>query len=276
MDKSRYENRSNQWRKRTGAKLRRARRLAGVPKRLVFMTVAGAAALVTQFIVQHSERLPETNLSSWIGPTPAPIAGVASVIDGDTIEIHGQRIRFNGIDAPESRQYCSDAKGFEYPCGRRAAETLNAFLAMSKPVRCTFVTWDQYRRYVGDCTRADGAGVASWMVEHGQALDWPRYSRGAYAGQQAKAQAANLGLWGGTFQAPWEWRTEHSENPRPATSQPLGIISDRQLAQGYACQPRRTCSQISSCDEANWYLVNCSWGGKLDRDRDGIACETLC
>ena len=33
-----------------------------------------------------------------------PITGRASVIDGDTIEIAGERIRFNGIDAPESSQ----------------------------------------------------------------------------------------------------------------------------------------------------------------------------
>nr|WP_246461850.1 thermonuclease family protein [Mesorhizobium sangaii] len=113
------------------------------------------------------------NVSHWIGSTPGPIAGVASVIDGDTIEIHGQRIRFNGIDAPETRQYCDDAKGFEYPCGRRSAEALDSFLSASKPVQCTFVSWDRYGRYVGDCQRADGASVASWMVEHGQALDGP-------------------------------------------------------------------------------------------------------
>jgi endonuclease YncB( thermonuclease family) len=29
------------------------------------------------------------------------ITGQASVIDGDTIEIHGKRIRLSGIDAPE-------------------------------------------------------------------------------------------------------------------------------------------------------------------------------
>ena len=34
------------------------------------------------------------------------LAGVATVIDGDTLEIHGTRIRLHGIDAPESAQLC--------------------------------------------------------------------------------------------------------------------------------------------------------------------------
>lgn len=33
---------------------------------------------------------------------PAPLVGVASVIDGDTLEIRGVRVRLYGIDAPES------------------------------------------------------------------------------------------------------------------------------------------------------------------------------
>lgn len=274
MEKHRYDNRSAQWRKRTGAKLRGARQLVCIPKRLIFVTVAAMAAFVTQFTIQHRDRAPEINLSSQISPSPRLIAGVASVIDGDTIEIHGQRIRFNEIDAPESKQYCDDAKGFKYPCGRRSAEALDRFLAASRPINCTFVAWDRYSRIVGDCRRADGAGVASWMVEHGQALDWPRYSHGAYAGQQAKAEAAKVGLWVGKFQTPWDWRAGHADKA-PANSQPQGIIK-KQVAQSYSCQPRRTCPQISSCAEANWYLANCSWGGKLDRDSDGIPCESLC
>jgi endonuclease YncB( thermonuclease family) len=53
---------------------------------------------------------------------------------------------------------------------------------------------DRYHRFVGDCRRADGVGVASWMVEHGQALDWPRYSHGAHAEQQESAEAGKAGL----------------------------------------------------------------------------------
>ena len=52
------------------------------------------------------------------------------------------------------------------------------------------------------------------------------------------------------------------------------VISTSSVAQ--ECQPRKTCSKIDSCDEAMWYLANCSWGGKLDRDGDGRPCESLC
>ncbi|WP_367118165.1 excalibur calcium-binding domain-containing protein [Mesorhizobium sp.] len=69
-----------------------------------------------------------------------------------------------------------------------------------------------------------------------------------------------------------------SQTGRRPSSQPLGNLSRKLVAQsgGYSCEPRRYCSQISSCDEAQWYLHNCSWGRKLDRDGDGVACETLC
>ncbi|CDX62839.1 conserved exported hypothetical protein [Mesorhizobium plurifarium] len=277
MDKSRYHNRSDQWRKRSGAKRSRALRWASVPRRLIVATIVAASAIAAGTAMKHPDSLHEINLQNLAGARPEPITGVASVIDGDTIEVHGQRIRFNGIDAPESKQYCDDAKGFEYPCGRRSAAALDTFLAASRPVQCTFVTWDRYHRYVGDCRRADGASVAAWMVEHGQALDWPRYSNGAYAALQAKAEAAKVGVWVGKFDAPWDWRASHADGAAPAR-QPLGIVSRKLVAQsgGLSCAPRRYCSQISSCEDAQWYLHNCTWGGKLDRDSDGVACETLC
>lgn len=134
------------------------------------------------------------------------ITGRATVIDGDTIEIHGERIRFNGIDAPESSQVCRDEHGQDYRCGRVAADALDKFLAASRPTRCTFIERDRYGRFVGDCYRADGASVARWMVRQGHALDWPRYSNGAYAEDQRAAKASRSGMWQGEFVPPWEWR----------------------------------------------------------------------
>lgn len=45
---------------------------------------------------------------------------------------------------------------------------------------------------------------------------------------------------------------------------------------GGSCPSRRYCTQIGSCEEAQYYLANCSWGWRLDADRDGVPCETIC
>ncbi len=52
----------------------------------------------------------------------AEIAGRASVIDGDTIEIHGQHIRLHGVDAPKKGQPCYNAAGQPYRCGTIAGQ----------------------------------------------------------------------------------------------------------------------------------------------------------
>ncbi|WP_097109379.1 thermonuclease family protein [Hoeflea halophila] len=129
------------------------------------------------------------------------ITGRASVIDGDTIEIQGKRIRFDGIDAPEARQQCQDATGKPYRCGRVSAEALDAFLAKSRPTACT-VTGTSWDRYVAVCRRADGTDVNRWMVSQGHAIDWPKYSKGRYAGDQAQARSAKRGIWAGKFEWP--------------------------------------------------------------------------
>lgn len=129
------------------------------------------------------------------------LTGRATVIDGDTIEIGGKRIRFDGIDAPESRQTCLDAGGKKYRCGQRSAEALDEFLAASRPTTCApkGKSWD---RVVASCRRADGKDVSAWMVRNGYAVDWPKYSKGLYAAEQAEAKAARAGIWAGTFERP--------------------------------------------------------------------------
>jgi endonuclease YncB( thermonuclease family) len=145
-----------------------------------------------------------------------PLVGRATVVDGDTIEIRGERIRLNGIDAPESRQLCQDAKGQDYRCGQVSSNGLDQFLAQSRPTTCNLTERDRYGRIVGECYRADGQPVASWLVRNGHAMDWPRYSNGTYADEQANAKAGRLGIWAGNSQLPWEWRAaQHEAAPMP-------------------------------------------------------------
>lgn len=134
------------------------------------------------------------------------LMGHASVIDGDTIQIHDERIRFNGVDAPESAQLCRDGAGKSYRCGAKSAAALGDLLRISSPTRCEFVERDRYGRFVGNCFRADGASVQELLVRSGWAMDWPRHSNGAYASFQAAARAERVGIWVGEFQPPWEWR----------------------------------------------------------------------
>jgi endonuclease YncB( thermonuclease family) len=134
------------------------------------------------------------------------LTGQATVIDGDTIEIHGQRIRLEGIDAPESRQSCTDAAGAEYRCGQVAAFALADRIDRAV-VKCKGDERDRYRRRLAVCS-ADGIDLSAWLVEQGLAVAYRKYST-AYIPQEDEARTAKRGLWAGVFELPWEWRKEH-------------------------------------------------------------------
>ena len=126
------------------------------------------------------------------------------MIDGDTIEIHGQRIRFWGIDAPEGGQLCQ-ADGKQWRCGQQSALALRNYIGQHT-VSCEQRDTDRHGRVVAVCGIDQTPDLGEWLVRHGWALDWPRYSHGAYSYAQGQAKFYRLGMWLGQFDKPWEWR----------------------------------------------------------------------
>ena len=132
-----------------------------------------------------------------------PLIGTASVIDGDTLEIQGVRIRLHGIDAIEGRQTCTLPSGKSWRCGRDASFALADRIGRA-PVTCHPRDTDRYGRVVAVCEQS-GEDLNAWMVEQGWALAYRCYSK-AYVKQEARAAAAGRGIWASEFQAPWDWR----------------------------------------------------------------------
>jgi endonuclease YncB( thermonuclease family) len=132
------------------------------------------------------------------------LAGLASVIDGDTLEIHGTRIRLWGIDAPESTQLCRGEDSLQYRCGAKAANDLDVFIAR-RPVSCIPISLDQYRRTVATCS-VGNVDLGEWLVRNGLAIDWPQYSKGKFDAIQREAEHAGRGIWTGSYVEPWLYR----------------------------------------------------------------------
>jgi endonuclease YncB( thermonuclease family) len=133
----------------------------------------------------------------------ADISGKPKIIDGDTIEISGERIRLHGIDAPESRQKCIDYKGEQWWCGEASTNAL-VKLAGDLSVNCKGNKQDRYKRLIAVCYLGN-VNLNAKMVEDGWALAYRKYST-AYVSVEADAKAKNLGLWQSQFLAPWDWR----------------------------------------------------------------------
>ena len=74
------------------------------------------------------------------------LTGVARIIDADTVEIAGEKLRLEGIDAPESRQTCK-RDGKRYDCGKEATSALRVKIGKAS-ITCKGDTRDQYDRLI--------------------------------------------------------------------------------------------------------------------------------
>lgn len=135
--------------------------------------------------------------------TAETLAGTASVIDGDTIEIHGTRIRLSAIDAIESSQRCTLPDGKKWNCGKDAAFALADKIGRS-PVTCEVTDIDRYGRSVAVCSLR-GLDLGGWMVQEGWAVAYRRYGL-EYVAAEERARREGKGIWASDFVMPWDWR----------------------------------------------------------------------
>lgn len=168
---------------------------------------AGAQKLADE-LIEARKRLRES--SDLALAFPDNLVGIPQVVDGDTIDINGQRVRLQGVDAPELAQECQDSSGAEYRCGQVAAVALEARLG-DEMARCEIeAERDRYGRAIGVCFASDGTDINEWLVRNGWGLAYRKYSM-RYVAQEEAAKVERLGMHEGRFVFPWDWRRDNRQ-----------------------------------------------------------------
>ncbi|MCU0908875.1 MAG: thermonuclease family protein [Rhodobacteraceae bacterium] len=159
----------------------------------------------------------------WPGFVPSAtamdIAGTVRVIDGDSLEIAGTRVRLFAVDAPELDQTCDAPGGGIWACGDWAAGQVRAAFGGQR-AECTVVDIDQYGRAVARCT-AGSADMGARIVAEGWAMAYRRYGLD-YDLAEKGAAAAGRGIWSGGAEAPEAYRARM----RPTSAAPAAAPGD--------------------------------------------------
>ncbi|WP_225902679.1 thermonuclease family protein [Pseudanabaena sp. PCC 6802] len=207
---------------------------------------------------------------------PAQAIGVG---DGDTIRISDRNrvltVRLACIDAPESSQ----------PWGKIATERLRQLLPQGQPVQIRPIERDRYGRTVAEVFIGNSNSVNLQMVAEGTAVVYRKYlnncaaSKDRYLHAEAIARQNHLGLWSQADpQMPWDFR--QAQQPRNLSHKPAQTIPpiapDRQPRDRGGIAKDLDCKDFKTQREAQAVLnADRTDPHRLDRDRDGIACESL-
>tara|TARA_B110000438_G_C15274645_1_gene419906 strand:+ start:34 stop:513 length:480 start_codon:yes stop_codon:yes gene_type:complete len=124
------------------------------------------------------------------------------VVDGDTIHLNSEKIRFTGIDTPELKQTCIK-EGVIKPCGVTAKEILIEKIGDSK-VECISEGKDQYKRTLAECF-VNSESLSSYLVRSGYAFAYRRYSK-KFIQDEDYARFNKIGMWSMEFDYPWDYR----------------------------------------------------------------------
>ena len=234
------------------------------------MRVAGIlAGLAVAAALVFPGGVPGVQAARRATPTPAAlcpagleVARVARVVDGDTVVVllggRSYRLRYIGIDTPElpGDCYAQEAK-------RRNSElVLGRTVCLEKDVSET----DRYGRLLRYVWLPGGEMVNAILVREGYAMAYTyppdvKYSQ-LFVSLQRQAREAGAGLWSGC-------RAAQPAATRPAQAEVCSCSGNL-----YNCSDFRTQREAQACYE---YCLRQTGRDvhRLDRDRDGRACETL-
>ncbi|WP_064691886.1 thermonuclease family protein [Rhizobium aegyptiacum] len=132
-------------------------------------------------------------------------AGAFHAADGDSLTLGQERLRLEGIDAPELNQSCERA-GRAWACGHVAREALQA-MVLASGTFCQGDRRDRYDRLLVVCRSGTDGDINAAMVRRGMAVSY-----GGYGKEELEARGAKAGLWAGTFERPRDVRDHARDN----------------------------------------------------------------
>lgn len=207
-------------------------------------------------------------LSSIVKAEGVLAGTVVGVHDGDTITVltfnyQTVKVRLAQIDAPEKRQAFGEVS--KQALARRV---------MRQTVKVEIETTDKYGRLAGKVL-LNGMDINREQVEKGMAWVYTQYAHETdYFSAQEQAQRNKVGLWQDKTPIP-PWVFRHSDQDYAVT--PPDAEAKKPFWFGWwgmGCE-KKTCAEMSSCEEAKRYLHECDLK-RLDSDKNGVPCESLC
>ncbi|MDB9956620.1 thermonuclease family protein [Candidatus Pelagibacter sp.] len=124
------------------------------------------------------------------------------IVDGDTIHLNGEKIRFTGIDTPELKQTCLK-EGVKISCGVTAKQILIDIIGNNN-VECISEGKDQYKRTLAECF-VNNESLSGYLVRSGYAFAYRRYSK-KFIPDEDFARINKIGMWSMEFDYPWDYR----------------------------------------------------------------------
>lgn len=184
-------------------------------QRVMIAVMFGAVSVYA--LAAQKDRVEQIASLRLIDPKPR-------VVDGDTADVSGSRVRILGIDAPD-----------EDRAELKAVSTLalKALVARDGGLECARRLYDFTLARGGSCGspamsfgrlnlscrfKTNKASVAATMVAQGYAVDYRRYSGGAYVKLMQNAAQQRLGLWGRDYDAMRQLAVTRARLPRGGCS----------------------------------------------------------